>query len=56
MRIAEKRRATVTGKRRRAGLKARAREKEQENPFHKLRGVGAQRIDVDRYLASLRGR
>lgn len=56
MRIAEKRRATGTGKRRRAGLKVGARDKEPGNPFHKLRGVGAQRIDVDRYLASIRGR
>jgi len=26
------------------------------NPFHKLRGVGAQRVDVDRYLDAVRGR
>lgn len=56
MRIAEMRLATGTGKHRRAGLKAGARDKEPGNPFHKLRGAGAQRIEVDRNLASIRGR
>ena len=56
MRITEKRRTTVPGKRRSAGLKTGKRGKELANPFHKLRGVGAQRVDVDRYLDAVRGR
>ena len=56
MRNAEKKRATITRPRRRVGLKTEARNKEQDNPFRKLRGVGARRVDVDRYLDSIRGR
>ena len=56
MRITEKRRTTVPGKRRRAGLKTGKRGKELANPFHKLRGVGAQRVDVDRYLDAVGGK
>ncbi len=56
MRIAEKKRATVAGKRRRVGLRTGKRGKEPVNPFHKLRGAGAQRVEVDRYLDAVRGR
>lgn len=56
MRITEKRRMTVPGKRRRAGLKTAKGDKEPVNPFHKLRGVGALRGEVDRYLDAVRGR
>lgn len=56
MRITEKRRTTVPGKRRRAGLKTAKGDKEPANPFHKLRGVGALRGEVDRYLDAVRGR
>lgn len=56
MRSAEKKRATITSTRRRVGLKTEARDKEQENPFRKLRGVAARRVEVDRYLDSIRGR
>jgi len=58
MRIIEKKRVAVLGKRRRAALslKTGKRGKEPVNPFHKLRGVGAQRVDVDRYLDAVRGR
>lgn len=56
MRITEKRRVTAAGKRRRAGLRIGKRGKEPANPFRKLRGAGAQRVDVDRYLNAIRGR
>lgn len=56
MRITEKRRTTGPGKRRRPGLKTGKRGKELTNPFHKLRGAGAQRVAVDRYLDVVRGR
>ena len=56
MRSAEKKRATITSTRRRVGLKTEARDKEQENPFRKLRGVAARHVEVDRYLDSIRGR
>ena len=56
MRSVEKKRATITSTRRRVGLKTEARDKEQENPFRKLRGVAARRVEVDRYLDSIRGR
>lgn len=56
MRITQKRRTTVPGKRRRAGLKTGKRGKELANPFHKLRGAGVQRVEVDRYLDAVRGR
>lgn len=56
MRTTEKRRTAVPGKRRRAGLKTGKRGKELANPFHKLRGAGAQRLEVDRYLDAVRGR
>ncbi|MBI5411295.1 MAG: hypothetical protein HZA21_04825 [Nitrospirae bacterium] len=58
MRIIGKRRMTVRGKRRRTATSLRTgkRGKEPVNPFHKLRGVGVQRVDVDRYLDAVRGR
>ena len=56
MRSAEKKRAASTSTRRRVGLKTEARNKDQDNPFRKLRGVAARRVDVDRYLDSIRGR
>jgi hypothetical protein len=55
MRMAEKRKKT-SAKRRRAGGWARKPAKGASNPFRKLRGAGAQRVDVDRYLDAIRGR
>lgn len=56
MRIIKKRRTTVPGKRRRAGLKTAKGDKAPANPFHKLRGVGVLRREVDCYLDAVRGR
>ena len=56
MRVTEKKRVTVPAQRRRSGVKSVTRGTEVANPFRKLRGAGLQRIDVDRYLASVRGR
>jgi hypothetical protein len=56
MRSAEKKRATIPRTRRRGTLKTEARNKEQANPFRKLRGVAARPVDVDGYLDSIRGR
>ena len=56
MRSAEKKLTTKTSTRRRVGPKTEARDKEQGNPFRKLRGVAARRVEVDRYLDSIRGR
>ena len=42
--------------RRRSRVRSGKRGAAVANPFHKLRGAGLQRIDVDRYLASVRGR
>lgn len=56
MRGAEKKRATVPVQRRRSGVKSVTRATGVANPFRKLRGAGLQRINVDRYLASVRGR
>ncbi len=56
MRVTEKKRVTVPAQRRRAGVGSVKRGTGVANPFRKLRGVGLQRIDVDRYLVSVRGR
>jgi len=56
MRVTEKKRVTVPAQRRRSGVRSVKRGTGVANPFRKLRGVGAQPVDVDRYLASVRGR
>ena len=56
MRGTEKKRATVPVQRRRSGVRSGKRGTAEANPFHKLRGAGVQPVDVDRYLASVRGR
>ena len=56
MRVTEKKRVTVPAQRRRSGVKSVTRGTEVANPFRKLRGAGVQPVDVDRYLASVRGR
>jgi hypothetical protein len=56
MRGTEKKRATVPVQRRRSRVRSGKRGAAVSNPFHKLRGAGLQGIDVDRYLASVRGR
>lgn len=40
----------------REGIHVGKRGKGPANPFHKLRGAGAQRLGVDRYLEAVRGR
>lgn len=56
MRVTEKKRVAVPAQRRRSGIKSVTRGAEVANPFRKLRGVGLQPVDVDRYLVSVRGR
>lgn len=56
MRATEKKRVTVPVQHRRPGLRSGKRGTGVANPFRKLRGAGVQRVDVDRYLASVRGR
>lgn len=56
MRGTEKKRVTVPVQRRRSGVRSVTRGTGVANPFRKLRGAGVQRVDVDRYLASVRGR
>ena len=56
MRVTEKKRLTVPTQRRRSGVRSVKRGTGVVNPFRKLRGAGLQRVDVDRYLASVRGR
>ena len=56
MRGTEKKRAAVPVQRRRSGVRSGKRGTAEANPFHKLRGAGVQPVDVDRYLASVRGR
>lgn len=56
MRGTEKKRATVPVQRRRSRVRSGKRGTAVANPFHKLRGAGLQRVDVDRYLVSVRGR
>lgn len=56
MRETEKKRVMVPVQRRRPGVRSGKRGAGVTNPFRKLRGVGLQCVDVDRYLASVRGR
>jgi hypothetical protein len=56
MRVREKKRVTIPVQRRRPGGKSGTRGTGVANPFRKLRGAGVQCVDVDRYLASVRGR
>lgn len=56
MRVTEKKQVTIPAQRRRSGVRSVKRGTSESNPFRKLRGVGLQRVDVDRYLVSVRGR
>jgi hypothetical protein len=56
MRVREKKRGTIPVQRRRPGGRSGKRGTGVANPFRKLRGAGVQCVDVDRYLASVRGR
>lgn len=56
MRVTEKKQVTIPAQRRRSGVRNVKRGTSESNPFRKLRGVGLQRVDVDRYLVSVRGR
>lgn len=56
MRIRDKKQVTIPVQRRRPGGRSEKRGTEVANPFRKLRGAGVQHVDVDRYLASVRGR
>jgi len=56
MRVREKKRVTVPVQRRRPGVRSGKPGTGVANPFRKLRGAGVQPVEVDRYLASVRGR